>query len=519
MDAWVRQQVAPYLERQQRPVVESIGSIEETMLANAAYIPITYAADEFSLAAVRFVGALAKAQYITNPVVKRSVDVRAYYTFGQGMSVSSPVPAVQEVIDAFMLDRQNRRVLTGHTARVRREVDAIVTGNLYFLLATDRQSGKVRVRLARSGEIDDIIYGQDGSPLYYHRVWTRDKPDLNTGVALVETVEMYYPDWRHDPPAQERPATINGRPITWDERVYHVKRNTVEESRYGISELVSVREAAEKYIRHLDNISAINETLAIFAMMATSSTKAGAEAVATTLQARADAVRLGTEQPGGIIAATGDVALQPVRSGGVATSADEGRRQLLLVCSGTGFPEHYVAGDPSTGNLATATSMERPVELLIANAQEGWREVFADLLDYAVRAAATAPGGPFMLGSEGDEPTMVTVAGEVLDSAIEVTFPPILEHDRLALVQAVAAAASAVPGELFPREFVQREFLKALGVPDPEAVLADLDEAATAADLDEAARLLARAKQAIGRVVGVNGRAVGEADAGGVPAR
>lgn len=500
---WVRQEVRPYLERQTAvPAAESIGLAEQRLMQTTGdYLPLAYSSEEFSLPAVRLLAGLGKASYILNPVIGGIVDVRALYTFGQGMNVTSPVPKVKAILDAFMDDRHNRRVLTGHTARTRREIDAITTGNVIILLRTDRRLGRVRVSLVRFSQIQDVICGPDDEPLFYHRVWTREQPNYASGVSSVETVEMYYPDWRHDPPAGERPETIAGTPVSWDEKVYHIKRNTAEESRFGLSEIVSVRDAADRYVRHQNNISAINDTLATFAMMATSDTAAGAEAMATTLRQRADAVRTGQAQPGGFLVASGDAALLPVKSGGVATSADEGRRQLLLVCTRMKIPEQYL-GDPSSGNLATATSMERPVELSISESQQGWIEVFTDILDYAVRVAALVPGGPFELASTADDPTtLIRVDGETVAPQIAVTFPPILEHDRLKLVQALKEAAT-IPGVEIPARLVQVELLKALGTDDPEEVLDRAENQEDEDELTEAARALARAWRHVGRAMG-----------------
>jgi len=42
---------------------------------------------------------------------------------------------------------------------------------------------------------------------------------------------------------------------------------------------------------------------------------------------------------------------------------DDARRLMLMVCSATASTSLYLTGDPSTGILRTAKTMERPMEL------------------------------------------------------------------------------------------------------------------------------------------------------------
>ena len=55
----------------------------------------------------------------------------------------------------------------------------------------------------------------------------------------------------------------------------------------------------------------------------------------------------------------------------------------LMVCAGTGIPVHYLMGDPSTGNLATAESMEFPVRKLAERWQMFWTGIHDELFRFA----------------------------------------------------------------------------------------------------------------------------------------
>jgi len=80
-------------------------------------------------------------------------------------------------------------------------------------------------------------------------------------------------------------------------------------------------------------------------------------------QGLAEARAQGGGTVGGTFVTTPGTRLEPIKTSGITTSMDDARRLMLMVCSATGINEPYLTGDPSTGNLATAKTMERPMEL------------------------------------------------------------------------------------------------------------------------------------------------------------
>ncbi|WP_319580515.1 hypothetical protein [uncultured Methanospirillum sp.] len=55
--------------------------------------------------------------------------------------------------------------------------------------------------------------------------------------------------------------------------------------------------------------------------------------------------------------------MQPYKFSGATTNIDDSCRYMLMVGSSTGTPEHLLAVDPSTSNLATSKTLEHPSEL------------------------------------------------------------------------------------------------------------------------------------------------------------
>ena len=202
----------------------------------------------------------------------------------------------------------------------------------------------------------------------------------------------------------------------------------------------------------------------------------------------------------------GGATLQPIRTAGATTSAEDGRRLLLMVCAATGLPESFF-GDVSVGTLATAKSLDRPTELKFTDRQTLWGDIHEALLQYVVDQSAVAPKGKLkgtkVWNDEQDEQYVKLADVDVLDDqgnptgeteetprAIDVDFPPILEHDKLADIQAIVEAATlggkTMAGTI-DEKTVSRLLLLALGEDDIDDLLELLfpDEEEGAADTED----------------------------------
>jgi len=180
---------------------------------------------------------------------------------------------------------------------------------------------------------------------------------------------------------------------------------------------------------------------------------------------------------------TEGVQAEPFRTAGATTSAEDGRRLLLMVASSVGLPESFF-GDVSVGTLATARSLDRPTELKFVARQSLWRDVLQAILYYVIVQAVKARRlkGTVVVDDDGvpqlimpqvtDEKT-----GEQVDRdmTINVDFPPILEHDVNESVEAIVKAATlggSTLASVIDSETVTRQLLTALGEKDIEALMA-----------------------------------------------
>jgi hypothetical protein len=128
-----------------------------------------------------------------------------------------------------------------------------------------------------------------------------------------------------------------------------------------------------------------------------------------------------------------------------------------MVAAGMGLPETFY-GDVSTGNLATASSLDRPTELKFIDRQALWAEAYQVILGWVIQRRRGA----------------VTDIATKAPPRITVTFPPILEHDVQKKIGAIIAAATLDGKQragTVPLEDVARMVLTALGVDDVEEIL------------------------------------------------
>ena len=434
----------------------------------------------------------ARLYWLKNPLIRRAELVQALYVFAQGMTVKADHPTVDEALQRFIEDRANYNAFTGHQAWMINEAVVTLSGNLFLSLFTNPSTGRVIIRQIPLYEIVDIITDPEDSNTvwYYKRSYTINEFTPALGNVSPKVATAYYPDWRYNPDPADRPDTIGTDKVHWDAPVYHAKVNCLPDMKYGVSELYSCLDWAKAYKTHLENGHKIWEALASFAFKMT--TKGGAGAIAAakakvkSLIGKPDDTSTTPERrPIASTFVSGDsVKLEPFKTSGMTISMEDARSHRLMVCSGSGIPDHIESGDPSTGNLATSTSMERPLELQFLNRQQFWIDLWQDITEYVIDQAIKAESGLLheIGDSEDDEYTgevryVITKNdenGKPIPRTVSVSFPPLLEHDQLQTVQAIIAGATLdgkpLAGTMDLKTLTQ-QILKALKVPNPDELL------------------------------------------------
>lgn len=414
---------------------------------------------EFTREALKRIMALSRLMYLKNPLINRAVSLGASYVFGQGVVIQSEDEATNVKIQAFMDDPHNKAELTSHQSRMLKDVDLTVLGNVFFVLFTQAGTGAVKVRSIPVDEVTEIICNpQDSKEVwYYKRVWNEKKINDDGTYGAAESKTAFYPDWRYNDASVMPRASVGGFPVIWDAPVYHVKTGGMSDMKFGVPETYSTLDWATAYKNFLEDWATMSRALSKFAwnMTATNGNR-GVQAAKTKLQSLLGRPpgTVDTNPPpvaGSMFIGAGGNNLEPMKIGGANISGEDGRRLLLMVAAGTGFPETFF-GDASVGTLATAKSLDRPTELKMIDRRTVWGDVFKDIIGYA-------------LGKKTTDGFVDPTANEKID----VDWPPLLEHDIKAAVDAIISAGTfdgKRPSGSIDIETMTRLLLTALGYDD-----------------------------------------------------
>jgi len=422
--------------------------------------------------------------WLKNPLIQRAVNVQAHYVFGQGINIRARAPAVNTVVQQFLDDPRNQVELTGHQAQEMKERELALLSNVFFVFFVTRATGEVVVRSIPPDEVDEIITNPEDAKesWFYRRSWTESRVDLDSGTPNIIMRTAYYPDWHYGPRA--KPRTIGGHEVRWDAPAYHVKVNCLSDMQFGVSEVYSALDWARAYKEFLEDWATIVRAYSRFAWHQTvPGGKAGISAAKAKLGTSiSSSMGLETNPPpvtGSTFISGAGVHLEPLRTAGATTSAEDGRRILLMVAAAVGLPESFF-GDVSVGTLATAKSLDRPTELKMISRQAFWADVYKAILTYVVLAAARAgriPGARVVTTPNGGAKVILPPdpeTGQEQDTAVDVDFPSILEHDVATRVQAIVQAGTLsgqAQAGVIAQPTLSRLLLTALGEDDVDALL------------------------------------------------
>lgn len=439
---------------------------------------------EFSREGLRKIINRSRLMYLSNPLIRRGVDVQANYVFGQGVEFAAEDPAVNEVVQAFIDDPKNRAEFASHQAMTLKEIDLALEANLFFVYFTDPAKGTVRVRSIIVDEIQEIITNPEDAkePWFYRRVWVERR--LERGDFRDVQREALYPDWQYNP--RRKTPTYSRKDVVWDQPVQHVKTGGLSSMRFGVPEVYPALDWAKAYKEQLEDDATRSRALARFAMKLT--VQGNAASMASAKERMESTFAPGQERnPASVTGSTfigrrdkdgNRVAdIEPMKIEGALMPPDHSRPFRLMVAAAMGLPETFF-GDADVGNHATSKTLDRPTELMMTQRRELWADVYSGMFNFVVRKAVQAPGGALrgryrVTGNGDTEPWVVTgvvrEAGQVVDATVRVTWPPLLEHDVAETVKAVVAAATLdgkTAAPIMGVQTVARMLLTALGVKD-----------------------------------------------------
>lgn len=426
---------------------------------------------EFSRKALAAIVDQARAAYLKNPLIKRSVKVKTDYVFSLGINIVAKDPALNDVVQAIINDPDNQVEVFSHQARLAKEDELQVEGNLFFVFFTNPKTGRTKLRTIPVDEIADIITNPDDAkePWYYKRVYQRRVLDTTTGQTRTQEETVWHPCYRYRP-VGGWPDVIGGKRVV-KAPIFHVKVGGFSHMRFGVPEVYAALDWSKAHKSFLEDWATIVKSYARFAWRLTTrgglaGVKAVKDKLATTL-GLANQEKNPAPTAGSILISSEGQKVEPIRTQGATTAAADGRYLLLQVAAAVGLPETFF-GDTQSGTLATARSLDRPTELAMHSRQQLWAWIITTILGYALEEYADANAAfGFRYAIEDDREVPVWPAE--LDRRIDVTFPDILERDVDAIIRAIVQFATldgkGLAGTIDLKTLV-RLGLEALGVPN-----------------------------------------------------
>lgn len=459
-------------------------------------------ADEFTPDGRRRVAGICRMMAVSHPLIKRALQLRIGYIWGQGVEITArldnadqvdedQLAAVNALIDDFEDD--NAASLTGSQAEEELERALGTDGNVYLACFTAPLTGRVQVRSTPADEIVDVITNPEDrdEPWFYVREYVIDvlEPGTLPGStrARRQTKKTVHPALGYRPAARIR--SLNGHEVRWDAPILHVAVNRLDGWKYGVPDAYAAIAWARMYRDFLVDWAGLTKSLSKIAWKATGDNRGRAAKAAS--EARAQAARTAlpsqTGDAGGTAAVGPGINFEAVSKSGATIDSDSGRPLAAMVAAGMGVSLIALLADSGVnGARATEETLDKPTILEMGMRRLLWQSALGRILDHVITAAVEAPRGRLAGTTVIDDwgrkhTTLVGGAEPVLD----FTWPPLADLDPIKLVEAIVSADGT--GKV-PDVTVARLLLQALGVKDVDEVLAPyLDDEGQWIDRDASA--------------------------------
>lgn len=386
--------------------------------------------------------------WLRDPLAKQSVRLWTDYSLGDtALTYVCEDEKVQASLDKFMKDRRNRKITTRAGQR-RLSQRLLIDGEIFFAVFDDGT-----IRTFDCLQITDIITDPDDEDtvLAYKRV-TAPPDGKNPKI-------LYYQPWDYVKSKTPLVDPANKQTFAFAKNVvmYHLAFDALEKRGNGLLSCCS--DWSKEHRRFMTARVGITQALSKFAFKMT--VKGGQRQI-NSIRAKAESTFANTGLTGGTekhpVTAPGGTWLQnegaqleamPRTTGAGDAKADADGLKLMM-SAGTGIMLHYY-GDPSTGNLATATAMELPMLKMFASYQVYWRDAWRDLFSIVLKEDPNA------------EPADITI-----------TLPEILEDDLQTVSACLTSVVAAFPEAKVPA--VLRTVLSSMNVPNLDEVMDAIED-------------------------------------------
>jgi hypothetical protein len=461
---------------------ESVADLERSLNEPGWIAVLANAEQEFSAEGMVRLRAICRLYAIKSPLIRRGLNLRSAYVWGQGVEISARANGrqpgeqdVQKVINDFLTDPANQRAVTGAEARDQLEHALGTDGEVFLTLFTRPSTGQVQVRTIGADEIVRVVTNPEDrtEPWYYHRRWVRQTLDPVTGSVTHDTLEAYYPAVDYRPAT--RPRQIGRQPVRWESPVLHVAANRPHGWDRGIPDAYAAIDWAKAYKEFLEDWARLMRALSRYAWKATTPGRKANAVKARVAQGPGRDPSTGEPMLAGGTAVLGpDVQLEAISKSGATIDADSGRPLATMVASALDVPVTMLLADPGqTGARAVAETLDQPTELAMGQRRDLWAAAYQRILLYVITEAVRAVSGPLRGVIRRDNWTgreQVALAGDT-DLTIDIDWPDLDDTDVTKVVQAIKTASDT---GTVPPEVVLRLMLTAIGVRQVDKIVEQL---------------------------------------------
>jgi hypothetical protein len=401
----------------------------------------------------------SRMYWLRDPMAKQAVRLWTDYAMGTGISYSSKDKSIEDAIRSFMKHRANRRVMSSEGQR-KSSKKLLIDGEVFFGIFKGKDGKKI-VRLIDPVQITHVISDPDDVEhiLAYRRVLP-PRPGR-------QEKSIFYIDWtcNAEDRALAKTIKIDNQAVVLEEDVvvYHLPFDALYQRGNGL--LTPVVDWAREHRRFMEARVAITQALSKYAHKLTVKGGQGTvDRIKGQLQSSyaksgaASVERNPQTAPASTWVQNDGMDLQAIpKATGAGDSEKDSNQLKLQICAGVNIMLHYF-GDPSTGNLATATAMELPMLKAFESYQELWKDAYTDIFN-------------IVMDEDSDDGVDEGEDGEAID--ITVDLPPILADDLGALSTAFSGFANLWP-ELADDDEILTMVLTAMRVANVDAVLKNM---------------------------------------------
>lgn len=431
--------------------------------------------DEFTRDYLNRAAQIVRAAVVTNPMMKRGMNLRIAYVWGTGCTISARQDDkgqdVNTVIQTFLDDPSNQASFSSSQAHEELERALGTDGNIFLALFTNSRTGRVQVRSAPNSEIVDVTTNPEDrdDPWFYQRVYTTTTVDSAAAglFTRTQTRTVYHPALGHHP--RNRPRTLNGHEIMWDAPMIHVSVNRLDGWKWGIGDAYASVSWARGHAEFLQDWAKLVKALSQFAFRATAKNARGA---AQTRQ-RLTAAPAGDGVGATVVTAEGQ-SFEAIGKSGATIDSESSKPLAAMVAAGLEVPVTMLLSDPGqTGARAVAETLDQPTVLMATGRRRLWTSVIVRVCEYVIAQAVKAPAGPLRGTVTRDPDTgreTVDLAGDE-NPGIEVSWPTI---DKTPTKDQVETIVAAWDTGLLPPELLAQQLMQALDVDNVDEVLAAL---------------------------------------------